>query len=59
MLNEFYLYIEEIWLHIRKSGDWTKKLYNYFEKAPIMQNISEPLSYWSRFSSFLSNLKKF
>ena len=43
MLNEFYLYIEEVWLHIRKSGDWTKKLYNYFEKTPIMQNISEPL----------------
>jgi predicted ferric reductase len=44
---------DEIWLHIRKSGDWTKKLYNYFKTISARQNSVKPLTYWSRYCSFI------
>ena len=29
---------DEIWVHIRKSGDWTNKLYNHFKTISARQN---------------------
>ena len=47
---------DEIWVHIRKSGDWTNKLYNHFKTISARQNSLEPLTYWSRFCFFIEVL---
>ena len=40
----FNIFVDEIWLHIRKNGDWTDKLHDYFYDLKNLENYSPPLN---------------
>lgn len=44
LLIQFFGYADYMWLHIRGVGEWTNRLYDYFEKEQEkLHNLNENL----------------